>query len=73
MIPVGNYIEITPIPEQRNIIMSKSLFQRATVKQVSPDLKASLREGSEIFYAGSRGIQMPGQVFLNADYIVLWK
>lgn len=73
MTPLGNHIEIEPIPEQRSIIMSKSLYQRATVKQVSPDLKIKLQPGTEISYVGERQVNMPGQIFLNVEFVVLWE
>lgn len=71
MIPIGKHIEIEPIPEQRNFIMSKSLFQRATVKQVSHDLKIDLQPGTEIRYPAGRQIDMPGMTLLNIEFVVL--
>jgi len=74
MVPVGNFIEITPLPDPQNIIMDRPEYQRALVNEISPDIKPVFNKGSEIMYVASRRVPMPdGQVFLNIDYVVLWK
>lgn len=70
MTPVGNNIEIKPIPVKKTIVMEQPAYQYATVLQISPDVKVPFGINSKIKYVASRRVEMGDQVFLNTDFIV---
>lgn len=70
MSPVGNNIEINPIPVKQVIVMEQPAYQKATVLQISPDVNIPFGVDSDIVYTASRRVPQNGQVFLNTDFII---
>lgn len=70
MSPVGNNIEINPIPVKQVIVMEQPAYQKATVLQISPDVNVPFGADSDIVYVASRRVPQSGQVFLNTDFII---
>ena len=73
MIPVGNYIEIEPIEEDRMLIMSKSAYQAATVKQISADVQVPFVVGGLIYFVRGKIVYLPEGSLISIDFVELYK
>ena len=72
LLPVGNYISITMLPEPEMLfIVEKEPLSFATINKISTELSTVLKENDSIVIMDQKKILLAEELFIHIDYIFL--